>query len=66
MAKDWTKIYEKYKGLWVALLEDETTVVGSGRKLEEALKQAKRQGHTDPIVMRVPNTLAAYVGNSKV
>ena len=65
MAKDWTKIYEKYKGLWVALLEDEITVVGSGKRPEEALKQVKGQGFTDPVVMRVPNTLAAYVGCSQ-
>src|SRR6266496_3033437 len=29
-AKDWSKIYQKYKGMWVALKEDEVTVVGAG------------------------------------
>ena len=30
MAIDWTKIYRKYKGLWVALDKDEKTVIASG------------------------------------
>lgn len=30
MAKDWTHLFEKYCGKWVALADDETTVVASG------------------------------------
>jgi hypothetical protein len=37
MAIDWTQIYQKYKGLWVALKDDEKTVVGSGESPQEAL-----------------------------
>jgi hypothetical protein len=33
MAMDWTPLCEKYKGLWVALNDDEQTVVGSGKTL---------------------------------
>ncbi len=40
MAIDWTDIYEKYKGLWVALKDDEQTVVGSGEHLEDAIQEA--------------------------
>lgn len=62
-AIDWTKIYKKYKGLWVALGDDEITVLGSGKTLKDALEKAKKNGHSDPIVMRVPQNLATYVGS---
>lgn len=62
MAIDWTKIYKKYKGLWVALLDDEETVVGSGKSLEKALEEANKKGYKQPIVMRVPTEILPYVG----
>jgi hypothetical protein len=62
MAIDWTKIYKKYKGLWVALADDEQTVLGSGNTLQEALMKAKKKGETDPIVMRIPSEITSYVG----
>jgi Family of unknown function (DUF5678) len=61
MAIDWTPIFEKYKGLWVALKEDEQTVVGSGKTLEEALEEASTNGYDEPIVTRMPNDLT-YLG----
>ncbi len=63
MAVNWTKIYKKYKGLWVALLDDEQTVVGSGKTLKEALLKAQKKGHCTPIMSRMPETLDAYVGS---
>jgi len=39
---DFTKICEKYKGLWVALADDEETVLGSGKSVEKALEEAKK------------------------
>jgi len=63
MAIDWTKIYQKYKGLWVALLDDQQTVVGSGKTLKEALRGADQKGYRDPIVMRVPAEIIPYVGS---
>ncbi|MBI3589548.1 MAG: hypothetical protein HY093_04035 [Candidatus Liptonbacteria bacterium] len=62
MALDWTTIYKKYKGLWIVLLDDEKTVVGSGRTLKEAIQQATKRGCKNPIVTRVPEELTAYVG----
>lgn len=61
-AKDWSKIYEQYKGLWVALKDDEETVVGSGSTLKEAVEKAKEAGYPDPIVMRVPQKLMYFIG----
>jgi hypothetical protein len=57
MAIDWTPLFEKYKGLWVALKEDEQTVVGSGKTLQEALEEASKHGYDEPIVTRMPNAL---------
>lgn len=63
MTKDWTKIYKKYKGLWVALAEDEETVLSSHKTAKEALAAAKDRGYKNPILTRVPEDLTAYVGS---
>lgn len=62
MAIDWTKIYKQYKGLWVALLDDQTTVVASGKTLKDAMKGAQAKGFNEPIVMRIPTEIAPYIG----
>ena len=62
MAKDWSKIFNKYKGLWVALLDDEETVVGSGKTAKEAWQMAQESGYEKPILTRMPERLVTYVG----
>ncbi|MCX6713912.1 MAG: hypothetical protein NTV48_02300 [Candidatus Vogelbacteria bacterium] len=62
MAKDWTKIYKKYKGLWVALAEDEITVLSHHKIARVALDQAINGGYKNPILMRVPEDLRAFAG----
>ena len=63
MAIDWTKIYKKYKGLWVALLDDEKTVIASGKTATSAWEKAQKSGHKKPIMFRVPSEIIPYVGN---
>ena len=63
MAKDWTKIFKKYKGLWVALKADEITVVSSGKTAREAWDKALATGYKKPILTRMPDSLMAYVGS---
>ena len=63
MAIDWTKIYKKYKGMWVALADDELTVLGAGKTLKEALSDAKNKSNKMPYMMRVPGKLITYVGS---
>jgi len=63
---DWTKIYKKYKGRWVALKDDEETVVGSGKFLKDAMAQANKMGYKNPIVMRVPEKLLSFVGANEI
>lgn len=62
MVIDWTRIYKKYKGLWIGLKKDQKTVVASGKSVKEVLVQAAKQGYKDPILFRVPNESYPYVG----
>ncbi|MBI3114906.1 MAG: hypothetical protein HYZ09_00210 [Candidatus Kerfeldbacteria bacterium] len=63
MAIDWTPIVNKYKGLWVGLKDDEQTVVGSGKTVQEVLEKSKRSGFPKPILLRVPTKVLPYVGS---
>jgi Family of unknown function (DUF5678) len=64
MAIDWTKIQEKYKGLWVALASDEKTVLGAGKTVQEAVAQAKEKTEETPFLTRMPDKLTSYAGVS--
>lgn len=59
---DWTKIYQKYKGLWVALKDDEQTVISSGKTLKETSKKAKEKGFENPIFMKIPQKVGYFAG----
>ncbi|MEK7173966.1 MAG: DUF5678 domain-containing protein [Patescibacteria group bacterium] len=62
MSINWTTIYKKYRGKWVALREDEKTVVGSGNTAKEAWDDAQRKGYKKPILTHMPERLVTYVG----
>ena len=62
MAIDWTKIYKKYKGLWVALDKDEKAIISSGKKAKEAWEKAQKKGYKKPILTKMPKELIGYVG----
>ena len=62
MVKDWTKIQKKYKGLWVALANDEQTVLASGKTAKAALEAAHAKGHAKPILTRMPEEIVTFVG----
>ena len=62
MAIDWTTIYKKYKGLWVALKSDEKTVLASGKTAKEAWNKAQVKGCKTPILTFMPEKLATYIG----
>ncbi|MDO8577064.1 MAG: DUF5678 domain-containing protein [Candidatus Daviesbacteria bacterium] len=63
MAIDWTNIYKKYKGLWVALKADEETVLASGKTAKSVWDKARRLGYAKPILTRLPSKLTSYVGS---
>jgi hypothetical protein len=64
MAIDWTHIHRKFKGFWVALDDDEKTVLGSGKTAKEALNKAQEKGHEAPILTHMPSTLINYIGGN--
>lgn len=61
-AVDWSKIWKKYRGLWVVLKSDEKTVIASGKTAKEALKKAEEKGEKNPIITKMPPKLIGYVG----
>lgn len=62
MSIDWTKLFQKYKGRWIALKEDEKTVVSVGNSAKEALLSAQKEGYANPILTKMPKSLVSYVG----
>jgi len=61
MSIDWTQITEKYKGKWVALDKDEITVLSSSDTARGALEEARKKGHKEPILTRVPTEIVSYI-----
>jgi len=61
MVKDWTHLFENYRGKWVALAKDEITVIGSGASAREAHAAGLKHSSL-PILYRVPETLEAFAG----
>ncbi len=62
MAINWTEIFNKYKGLWVALDDDEKTVVAYGETAKDVLKEAQKKGFMKPILSHMPDRLITYIG----
>ena len=65
-AIDWTDIQKKYAGQWVALKDDEETVVGHGATLQEAMDEAHSNSYTDPIMTYMPKEILPYIGGFRV
>jgi len=63
MTIDWSKIVNKYKGLWVALKDDEKTVIAIGKTAKQAWEEALRQGYKKPILTKMPKELVGYIGS---
>ena len=59
---DWTAIYANYKGLWVALDDDNETVVGSGRSPEQALREAHSKRFVSAAITYVPEEIVTFAG----
>jgi len=62
MAKDWTHLFEKYRGKWVALAEDDATVIASGATAREARDAATKKTAAQHFLLRVPETVEFFVG----
>lgn len=62
MSINWTKIYKKYKGMWIALKQDEKTVIASGGNAKAAYAKAIKNGFDNPIISFVPSKITPMVG----
>jgi hypothetical protein len=60
-AIDWTHLSENYRGKWVALAEDLTTVVAAGDTAKEAYEAAAKKAQRH-FLYQVPATLDLFVG----
>ena len=61
--KDWTKLFKDYKGKWIALKDDEITVISSGNKLSDVIQTAQNKGYQKPILTKVPRKDITYIGS---
>ena len=59
--KDWTQLFENYRGKWVALAEDETTVLAAADGAKEAHAAALKFTSL-PILHQGPETLDLFAG----
>ena len=50
MPKDWTDIFNRYRGMWLAFDEDEETVLAAAKTSKEALADAIAKGFSMPIL----------------
>ena len=57
-AKDWRKLYQQHKGQWVALKDDEVTVIAAAPTLAAARTAAAALGFERPIMTKVPKDLS--------
>jgi hypothetical protein len=62
MATDWTRLFDRHHGQWVALANDEVTVIASASTAKQALDASAAKGSPDPILYRVPDTLESFAG----
>lgn len=61
---NWSSIFKKYAGKWIALTEDESAVVTSSESAKTAFNKSRSQGIKVPILMKVPKESLPYVGQS--
>jgi hypothetical protein len=60
--KDWSQLIANYRGQWVALADDEVTVLAAALTAKEALAASTSKGASAPILYRVPDNLDTFVG----
>jgi len=58
---DLPKLLASHKGEWVTLSRDETRVVGHGKTIEEAIRQAKETGEDRPVLVKSPDRNTALL-----
>jgi len=63
MVIDWSGIYSEYAGMWVALAEDEVTVLAADTDGLKALRKGRAAGKGEPTLHRVPEKIISFAGH---
>jgi hypothetical protein len=58
--KDWSLLFAHYRGQWVALADDELTVLAAAPTAKGALATSASKGVLSPLLYRVPDTLDTF------
>ena len=60
-----TEVLKPYAegNLWVALNDDQTKVIGSGKTIKEAISLARKNSKENPVLIRADKDFSAYVPN---
>ena len=58
---DLSQVYKKYKGLWVALV-NETEVISADKSVRKVVEEAKKKGYEKPLLFKVPKNDLPFVG----
>jgi len=58
---DLTQVYKQYKGLWVALVND-NQVISADKSVRKVVAAAKKKGYEKPLLFKVPNNNLPFVG----
>ena len=61
---DWSKIMRDYKGKWVALADDEKTVIASAEHAIDASNIAKKKGYEKPHLLQVPKKVESFAAQN--
>lgn len=65
MNSNLTKIFNNYKGLWVALDSSLKKVISSDKKAEKVYQEAIKKGYLKPTLFKVPQENLPYFGFAK-
>lgn len=62
MVHDFGKLLEGIpRGAWVAISQNEDCVLAYAAELKDAIRKAREQGEPNPVVVRVPQSPAAFL-----
>lgn len=57
-----SSIQKKYKGMWIAIKEDFSSVIAASRNAKTTFKKAQKLGYKKPTLFKVPQHIIPYVG----
>lgn len=60
-AIDFTNIFDKYKGLWIALIDD-TQVIAADKDIKRVYEEAGKKGFPKARLFKVPQDNMPFVG----